>query len=229
MRFVQRFKMMRAFYSLVRDPRKTESVFEMSNAGIAQRGPLVAKSVQAAVSQVGFQQLYESGYNPRIAPLAELAKYPEGTFGRAFAQHMLSNGLEVDFFPRRLGDGVESYLINRGRASHDFWHVLTGFDTSVSGEIGLQAFTLAQIRSAFSALLIAGGLLHAITRNPEIFDQTIDRLFAGYQIGLKSKSLLGVPLETLFAENLDDLRARLNIEPITVHEEYSVRRPAART
>jgi ubiquinone biosynthesis protein Coq4 len=35
-------------------------------------------------------------------------------------------------------------LVKRGYETHDIWHVVTGFHTDVAGELGLQAFYLAQ-------------------------------------------------------------------------------------
>jgi ubiquinone biosynthesis protein COQ4 len=181
---INRLSLLKAFFFLVKDPTKTDRVFEIADRGREHRGALVDQTVQAIIRQEGFLDLYRANYDPKVPPLMELATYPEGTFGREFARHMIANNLEVEFFPIPEVRGEEQFLIERGRKSHDFWHVLTGFDTSVAGEIGLQAFTLAQIRSPFSAILIAGGLLHAILRAPEIFNQMIDQLFSGYQMGV---------------------------------------------
>jgi|694.fasta_scaffold21293_10 ubiquinone biosynthesis protein Coq4 len=43
--------------------------------------------------------------------------------------------------------------------THDTWHVITGFDTSVNGEIGLQAFQLTQIPYPLASVLTAHALL----------------------------------------------------------------------
>lgn len=208
---LNRLRLLKAFFLLVKDPTQTDRVFEIADRGREHRGILLKQAVETIIAQDGFLDLYNKKYSPKVPPLKELESYPAGTFGREFARHMLSNNLEVEFFPIPDGQGEEQYLIERGRKSHDFWHVLTGFDTSVAGEIGLQAFTLAQIRSPFSAILIAGGILHSILLAPEIFSALIDKLFQGYQMGHGSKKLMGVPIETLLHENLSELRQRFQI------------------
>lgn len=205
--------MLRAFLALIRDPSQTDRVFEISENGRAARGPLVVETVDRLTSDPAFMELYRSGYAPKVPSLEELAKFPEGSFGRAYARHMLDNGLAADFFPAPTGGGPERYLLERGRGSHDYWHVLTGYDTSVPGEIGLQAFSLAQLRSPFSAILIAGGLLHAITHAPQIFGAMIDQLFEGYTMGQRARTLISLPLESWLSRPLAELRIELGIVP----------------
>jgi ubiquinone biosynthesis protein COQ4 len=214
-KIVNHLKLLRAFAALVKDPTRTDRIFEIADLGRERRGPLVEEAVAFVAQVEGVKALHESNYSPQIPSLRELSKYPAGSFGKAFANHMLDNGLQVNFFPVPEGSDLEPYVISRGRKAHDFWHVLTGFDTSVADEIGLQAFTLAQTRTPFSAILISGGLLHAILHAPGIFNEMVDQLFEGYQMGRRARMILGVPIETLLHENLNELRARFQITPIS--------------
>jgi ubiquinone biosynthesis protein COQ4 len=210
---IDRLRMLKAFVTLIADPSKTESVFELADLGRDQRGPLLDLTLEKIAEQEGFSELYEQNYSPHIPPLQTLATYAEGSFGRAFATHMLTNGLEIEFFPPVEGNGIEKYILERGRKTHDFWHVLTGYDTSIAGEVGLQGFTLAQLESPFSAILISGGLLHSILRAPNLFTPTVSQLFEGYEMGRRAKSLIGIPIETMLEVNLAELRDWLALTP----------------
>ena len=48
-----------------------------------------------------------------------------------------------------------AYVELRLSQTHDLWHVITGFDTMVAGEIGLQAFHLTQFPHPLGAVLSA--------------------------------------------------------------------------
>jgi ubiquinone biosynthesis protein Coq4 len=207
-----RLQMMKSFFALVGDPTKTDHVFKMADEGRAIRGPLLKITIDGIAKQDGFMELYSKKYSPTLPALSELERYPINSFGYAFARHMLDNGLEVDFFPEVSGQGLEPYVIQRGRQVHDLWHVLTGFDTSVVGEVGLQGFTLAQLNAPFSAILISGGLLHSILRAPATFTPMVEQLFAGYETGRRAKRLIGLPIEEYLKEDLGKLRARLGIK-----------------
>jgi ubiquinone biosynthesis protein Coq4 len=51
--------------------------------------------------------------------------------------------------------------------TNDLWPVITGFDTTVTGEIGLQAFHLTQFPYPLGAVLMAQALLSATIGAPE--------------------------------------------------------------
>jgi ubiquinone biosynthesis protein Coq4 len=207
----RQLQLFRAFLALVKDPTQTDRVFVLSKVMRRQKSPMIEKVLNHLSQMEGVTELYQEGYNPPIPSLTELAKYPEGSFGRAFADHMIKNGLQIDFYPHVGGTELLPWAIERGRKSHDLWHVLLGYDTSVVDEIGLQAFGLAQIKSPFPAILVAGGILHAVTQNPSVFSEMMEKIFSGYQLGLKTKPLLGIKLEDELSTNLNDLRASLGV------------------
>jgi ubiquinone biosynthesis protein Coq4 len=208
---VIRLKLLSNFVRLVKDPLRTDLIFEMTELGRKLKGPLSEITMKQVKSQDGFMELYDSGYAPNVPKLEELLSYPKGTFGREFAEHMRANGLDIDFFPRAEGQGAEHFFVERARKSHDMWHVLTGYGAGVVGEIGLQSFSLAQLHSPISAIILAGGILHTLLNNPSIYTSLIDHMFEGYEMGRRAKPLIGLPIETYLGENIEDLRRRLNI------------------
>lgn len=223
---LKRALLLKNFVSLVRDPLQTQLIFEMTELGRELRGPLSSVTMKKVSKAEGFQDLYEQGYAPKMPSLEELLAYPQGTLGREFAEHMKENHLDIDFFPKAAGEGPEAFFVDRARKSHDLWHILTGYDAGVIGEIGLQSFSLAQLRSPISAIILAGGLLHAMLFKPEIYEDLVDAMFEGYQMGQKAKALIGLPIETYLLEDLARLRERLGVVPTTSarHESLYLKR-----
>jgi ubiquinone biosynthesis protein Coq4 len=58
-----------------------------------------------------------------------------------------------------------SYITLRRSQTHDIHHVVTGFATDPAGELGLQAFQLAQIRSPIAIAILTAGLINVLA-NP---------------------------------------------------------------
>jgi ubiquinone biosynthesis protein COQ4 len=213
MKPVIRVKLLSNFIRLVGNPLRTDLIFEMTELARKLKGPLSEVTMKQVKSQPGFTELYESGYAPPVPTLQELLRLPSGTFGREFAEHVRENNLDIDFFPKASGQGLEQFFVERARKSHDMWHVLTGYGAGVVGEIGLQSFSLAQLRSPISAIILSGGLLHTLLKAPLIYDSLIDHMFEGFEMGRTAKPLIGLPIETYLEEDLEQLRARLNITP----------------
>lgn len=214
LKVIQRFKMLRAFMKLVKDPRKTEQVFSMSTSLRASGNVLTEQTFERLTALPGMQEIFQSHYDPKIPSLAELDRLPEGTFGKAFARHMLTNKLAVDFYPIAREAPLMSFVINRARKSHDFWHVLTGFDTDIPGELGLQGFSYAQTGAPFPVLILLAGLLHVLTRRPEVFAETMNKIIRGYQMGKDSRPLLVWRFEEELGHDLAAIRESLNLHPI---------------
>jgi ubiquinone biosynthesis protein COQ4 len=68
-------------------------------------------------------------------------------------------------------------------------HVLNGFDIDGPGELGLQAFNLAQVRCPLAALLIVGGLLGTL-QDDEPLEPLLRALARGFALGLPEAPLL---------------------------------------
>lgn len=95
---------------------------------------------------------------------------------------------------------------------HDIWHVVTGSDTSIEGEIQLHAFTAAQLRFArFYLTMLARSLLKTAIDAIEQADQHMDALTRGWMMGKQAHPLFGIRWNTRWEMPLEQLRAELNI------------------
>jgi ubiquinone biosynthesis protein COQ4 len=210
-KLVQGLRFLKSFSDLVRDPQKTENVFRLADIVSSGESELITAVAGHVESFPSFAQLYKDKYTPPMPDLDALSRMPESTLGGAYARHMKANRLQVDFFPHTENITKRDYLIERARRTHDVWHVMTGPDTSVSGEVGLQAFALAQVHSPLSALIVAGGILHTLIFDKSIYSEMIDRIFASYEQGKRAEFLLGVKFEERWSEDLASLRKELKL------------------
>ncbi|MBI1860099.1 MAG: hypothetical protein HYR96_04175 [Deltaproteobacteria bacterium] len=206
---IAKLKFGKAFLTLIKNPKKTDSIFDMADYFMGKRLDSSALEKQLNIRQE-FRRLYEERYLPEVN-VVELGTLPEGTLGREFADHMKRNNLAVDFYRKIEATNLIKYLSLRMRQTHDIWHVVTGFDTSLAGELGLQAFNFAQIRSGLGVLIIAGGLLHILRYDPQKMPEVFDAIVEGYLSGKKSAYLPAFKLEENWNTPLSDLRSQLNI------------------
>jgi ubiquinone biosynthesis protein Coq4 len=203
------------FNRLIQDPGRTEEIFKISE--IARRGPN-QKPVQAilafARSQPEFMRLFERQYDPELPTLEKLSELPEGSLGYAYYLHLKENNLRPDFFPREDIRTLLGYYITRARQTHDIWHVLSGYDSSVVEELALQGFSLAQTHATISSALIAMGLLQAGREHPEKIVWVMDMITQGFERGKAAKILIGVPWEDRLEEPLEALQKEMDIPPL---------------
>jgi ubiquinone biosynthesis protein Coq4 len=213
------------FNRLIKNPARTEEIFKISE--IARRGPN-QKPVEAilafARSQPELMGLYERQYDPELPTLEKLSTMPVGTLGHAYYVHLKANGLRPDFFPREDVRTLIGYYITRARQTHDIWHVLSGYDTSVVEELALQGFTLAQTRATISSALIAMGLLQAGREHPEKIIWVMEMIAEGFERGQKAQVMIGVPWEDRLGEPLERLREEMGIpnRRVVTPEEFRV-------
>jgi ubiquinone biosynthesis protein Coq4 len=205
-------RMLRGFWLLSQDPNRLEQVFEIGDSG---ENPQIFAEVAAFVSKdpQGARAFREM---PRIGniDLEVLAKLPEGTLGRVFADHMISNGLDPKAIPvPHIEPGDLRYVKAHLRETHDVWHVVTGFNTDVAGEIGLQAFYLAQLPSRLSAVLIAMSLVHLATKNMEAREAIMGEVLRGWAIGKRAKLFFGFEWAKHWETPIADVRKMLDVVP----------------
>lgn len=106
-----------------------------------------------------YVEFVEEGYYGEPLDLEEMAKLPEGSLGRSYRDWIVDNNLTAAIATdyRVFHEALESsgmlagmpasmkYAVLRGFQTHDFQHVVTGYNSKPQGEIALQAFCLAQL------------------------------------------------------------------------------------
>ncbi|HRI10088.1 MAG TPA: Coq4 family protein, partial [Nannocystaceae bacterium] len=137
--------------------------------------------------------------------LQALARLPDGTLGREFVRYFERNGIQpfVTSFP------IESdvdYLSKRYRETHDLFHVITGYGTDELGEMELQAFVLGNLGLWQTVMILAVSVPRQLQelgarRAPEY----AGRLRAAYRRGKRSREMLSVSYEKLWAEPVSRL------------------------
>jgi ubiquinone biosynthesis protein COQ4 len=105
--------------------------------------------------------LIEARWIPPAHDLEQLAALPECSLGQAYAASLARLGYDPNLHAGMEPGSDAAYVVLRLSQTHDLWHVLTGFDTTVTGEIGLQAFHLTQFPYPLGAVLTAQALLSA--------------------------------------------------------------------
>jgi ubiquinone biosynthesis protein Coq4 len=196
------------FLEFVRDPTRTALIFEMYE--LASRAPEAARAVDAiearAQESADFRALYARRAAMEIPSLASLRSSAEDTLGYAYFAHLRRYDLEPSFYTAPAGERVIDYVSFRLYQTHDLWHVLLGYDVSPAGELGVQAFTLAQLGTPFSFLLMAGGMLNIVESAPEACEDVFGAMADGYRRGRQARFLLGFAFERHWASRLSEVR-----------------------
>ena len=137
-----------AAYGLNKDPKRLDIDFKLGEAVNQRAFTRVLARFERDPS--GARVLAEEpAIDSAHIDVAALERLPEGTLGREYARFLRDNGLTLDVFQRPTGAGIDpraAYLAQRLRQTHDIWHVVTGYQADVPGEVLLQAFTFAQLR-----------------------------------------------------------------------------------
>lgn len=144
-----------------------------------------------------------------------LLALPEDTLGHRYASHMKRHELDPDALAgpvARGHDTVAGFLHERYRQTHDLWHTMTELGVEGHEEIILHAFTFAQLRLPYSALLLLlGGVKHIVLEGR--WRALRYALVDAYEKGRRSQWLLPVYWERYFEEPFEHVRGRFGVEP----------------
>lgn len=211
----KKFAYLKLIWSLLkisRNPENTNAVFDIGESLYALGA--TEKAREKFEKDPDSKAIIQS--RKLLAPydLHQLQRLPEGTLGRAYADHMLSLKLDPNFYRSLEIKNDVIYLMMRMRQTHDLWHVVTGFDTSVPGEIGLQAFMAAQTRLPLAPVLIGGSLFQVATKKNELLEPLMEKLIAGWKMGHDSRSIFGFDWESNWETSLKDIRQYYGIQAL---------------
>lgn len=200
-----------AYATVVRDPTRLDRIFALidGSKGIDDHDEIAARLL-ARPEIAAFVGSDPGLFTPDIHTLRALAP---GSLGRAFADFLDARGLELESLhrhdpPTTALEHVHVHL----EYSHDLWHVLTGFDTDVAGELGLQAFYLAQLGMPPPAVILSAGLLNAVLEDPEDLSRRMQAIATGWHYGRSVGLLVGTDWTPLLATPLEQVRASFGID-----------------
>ncbi|MEA5576267.1 Coq4 family protein [Anabaena sp. UHCC 0451] len=96
--------------------------------------------------------------------------------------------------------------------THDIWHIVTGSDTNILGEIQLEAFYVSQLYATrFWLALLTKNLLKVVVYDIELSTKYMDAIAQGWMIAKQAKPLFGIEWKLFWETPLDDVRTSLNI------------------
>jgi len=158
--------------------------------------------------------LLEDRYLSPTPEIEELAVMDEGSLGRAFADYITTNNLNVAQLREsafieahaRRGDDI-GHLAERGFQLHDMFHVLTGYDTSPLGEVRVVSFTVAQFPAPYPAMVMTSRPLQMALYEPALLPFVMDAVAEGWILGRAADPLISVRWEDHWEKPLADLRA----------------------
>lgn len=154
---------------------------------------------------------------PRITPqsIAHLSSLPPHTLGGAYHSFLTSHHYSPSSRPvvRYVGGSEdEAWVVQRYREVHDVWHVMTGCDVSVVGELCQKVWEWRQTGLQGTGMAALGGALRVGAAGGEERRKWREGVAWGWRAGGEAEFMLGVEWERHWEEGLDELRQRWRVE-----------------
>jgi len=205
----QALKMVAGLSQWIKNPNELNSVRAV--AGSLHGSNLFAQSMAHLLSHPRFKALADERWRPPSKSLKELSELPVGSLGKIYADALLEQGFSPDDL-RDSGHVTDerSFISHRLHETHDIIHALTGFGTDLVGEMGLQAFALAQNRAPLAVLLISGSLLRALQKD-EPLEPLLTALSEGIEMGLGADLVIAYKLEDRWELPIEVWRQELGL------------------
>lgn len=158
--------------------------------------------------------LISDRYIPPAHNLEQLLTYPQDSLGYLYAAAMKRSGFDPNLHAGMIADSDAQYVELRLSQTHDLWHVVTGFDTSPIGEIGLQAFHLGQFPYPLATMLVANSLMSSTLLMPQELPELLTAIALGWQMGQTAHSLFAQKWEENWEKPLTQWQLELNLNPV---------------
>ncbi|MBA3545002.1 MAG: hypothetical protein H0T76_00815 [Nannocystis sp.] len=203
-----------SYLRFVRDPNRLDLVFKLIDSLDSDAPAMHNMLARPAVA--GF---LAGPASPLRFEILTLRALPEGSLGRAFAAFLDQRGLD----PTGLYHSDDGALTDFDRfrlhmeRTHDLWHTVLGFDTDVAGELGLQAFTMAQLGSGLGYVILSAAMLNTLFMHPEDGDRRMEAITRGWQLGRRMRPLFGADWATMVTWPIEQVREHFGVGPADVH------------
>lgn len=157
--------------------------------------------------------LIDARWIPPAHDPARLAALPEGSLGQVYASTLTRLGYDPNLHAGMEPRNDAHYVELRLSQTHDLWHVITGFDTSLIGEIGLQAFHLSQFPYPLASTLTGQALLTTTVLEPDQLPSLVEAIRIGLEMGRQARPLFAQRWEEDWAKPLHQWRDELGVRP----------------
>ncbi len=147
-----------------------------------------------------------------------LAAMPEGSVGRTYLEYMIREGISTEALDEEVApveveihgaDPEFRRFQQHGRASHDLWHVLTGYHRDLLGEAQVLTFSASQIGDPafrFLSRLARFGVGRQVKGARELLSLAAER-------GAKTRPLHTVEWAPLLPRPIEEVRETLGMGP----------------
>ncbi|MEA5505645.1 Coq4 family protein [Halotia wernerae UHCC 0503] len=211
--FFRIFKTTKAFLKVLLDDRgNLDLIEELSTSLVDSHAFQLAVEAMKAKPEVA--EIVAERYMAPPHDLEALLQYPQDSLGYTYASSLKQQGFQTLAAEVKI-ESDTSYIENRWQQTHDIWHIIVGFDTSEIGEIGLQAFYLAQFQLPLASMLIANTLISTTLLQPEELSPLLGAIAKGWEMGQTAKPLIAQKWEQAWEKPILVWRAELNIQPIS--------------
>jgi len=200
---------MRGFKALLvvaQDPNRTDKVleaYEHMNAGGEAKRAARFYADPAAERYLAEDRTIDSAH----VDFEALSKLPDGSLGNSYARFMQKRHLSPELFAAEGALSKPEYMVKRMRQTHDLWHVATGYETDVLGELELQAFTLAQVGIPSALVVLVLGMVRWLLTGPEL----LWRIGRAFVRGRQAKKMATFDWEDRWTEPLEQVRSELSV------------------
>ena len=144
--------------------------------------------------------------------LASLEGLPPGSLGQVFATHCRERNLDPNLIQVPETDET-GWMLNHLYQTHDVWHVLTGWDNDLPGEVGVGAFYMGQFRSpAFFGFMLGLIMLNVVWRRADL-GAVMKAISEGYRAGRAADPLFGVTWSDWWETPVEDVRRHFRVVP----------------
>jgi ubiquinone biosynthesis protein COQ4 len=199
-----------AFLRIVQNPSRLDEVFHLIES-IHENPRLREQLVEGQRQRPNGPEALRD--KPRIGriDLEALGQLPEGTLGHEYVRFMRRHGLDPSSLPVHPVEDDASFIEAHLRETHDLWHVVTGFEPDVAGELGLQAFYLAQFPNHVALSILSAGMLNTLIHGFHDTTARMTQIARGWLMGRQARPFFGVDWKQLWATPLSEVRARLGV------------------
>lgn len=211
----------RELWALLDEPRAGLEAVSVTTRTAALAG-LVSPHMQirigkAAKAYPGVVAAAGQGW-PKPFTLAELAACPPDSLAGVFHALIVENGFDLEVLDRK-ALGLEAlpppldYLNARILQCHDLWHIVGGYRTTALHEVAISGFQLGQFGHHYSSMFLAMALTRLAFERPEGGAILLPVILSAYLHGRRTPPLLPVRWETLWAQPVEAVRAKLGVTP----------------